>query len=111
MSIITILISAAIAAGISYLLHFLDKDNKSMEKVKRYADNRLAEFNKYFQEKEKSLTESSAEISTRQAQAAAAVKRFEDQLTQFKKMTENLKSDSDAVNEIEEKIRQKIERN
>ena len=53
MSIITILISAAIAAGISYLLHFLDKDNKSMEKVKRYADNRLAEFSKYFQEKEK----------------------------------------------------------
>ena len=49
MSIITIIISAAIAAGISYLLHVLDKDNNSMEKVKRYADKRLTEFNQYFQ--------------------------------------------------------------
>ena len=60
MSIITIIISAAIAAGISYLLHILDKDNNSMEKVKRYADKRLAEFNQYFQTERKTLDEASA---------------------------------------------------
>ena len=104
MSIITIIISAAIAAGISYLLHILDKDNNSMEKVKRYADKRLAEFNQYFQTERKTLDEASAEIETRQAQASAAIRRFEEQISQFKKMTENLQADSNAVHNIEEKI-------
>ena len=104
MSIITIIISAAIAAGISYLLHILDKDNNSMEKVKRYADKRLAEFNQYFQTERKTLDEASAEIETRQAQASAAIRRFEEQISQFKKMTENLQADSDSVHNIEEKI-------
>ena len=104
MSVITIIISAAIAAGISYLLHILDKDNNSMEKVKRYADKRLAEFNQYFQTERKTLDEASAEIETRQAQASAAIRRFEEQISQFKKMTENLQADSNAVHNIEEKI-------
>ena len=104
MQIITILIAGIIAAAVSYALHIVDKNNQSMEKVKRYADKRLGEFDSYFHGKEKNLSNVTAELDTKQIQAVAAVNRLEKQIADFKKMTENLSSDSNAVKNIEEKI-------
>ncbi|MBQ5999157.1 MAG: hypothetical protein IJL70_06795 [Treponema sp.] len=104
MTILTLFLSAAVAAGISYALHMVDRENNSLEKVKRYADKRLGEVKEAFQELEKNLTSNSANLETKNMQASAAVKRLESQIAEFKKMTDDLSSDTNAVRSIEQKI-------
>ena len=53
MPVITILIAAAIAAGVSYALHFLGEDNNRKESVKKYADKRQAEIAAFINEQVK----------------------------------------------------------
>ena len=105
MSVITILIAAAVAAGISYALHLLDKNNQTMEKVKRFTDKRMGDFEAYFKEREKNLTAAKSQLEASQMQAVAAVSRLENQIAEFQKMTKNLSGDSTAVRSIEEKIK------
>ena len=104
MSVITIIFAAAVAAGISYALHIFDKESNSMEKVRKYADKRQSDFDAYFQAQEKKLSAAQTEIDSQQMRAVAAVKRLEQQISDFQKMTDNLKSDSEAVHKIEERI-------
>ncbi|MBQ1949008.1 MAG: hypothetical protein II367_02490, partial [Treponema sp.] len=89
----TLLLSAGIAAGISYFLHTLDRDNNSFEKVRRYADKRQGEFDAYFQQQEKKLSSSTANLETKFMQSTAAVKRLESQIEEFQKMTDGLSHD------------------
>ena len=86
MSFLTLFLAAAIAAGISYALHVSDRDNNSLEKVKRYADKRLSEADEYFQKQTKNLTSCTANLETKYMQATAAVKRLESQIEEFRKM-------------------------
>ncbi|MCR5401993.1 MAG: hypothetical protein K6E78_10430, partial [Treponema sp.] len=83
MSVITIIIAAAISAGISYALHIIDKDKNSMEKVRKYADKRQADFEVYFKEREKELGAAKADVASEQMKAVAAVKRLEQQISEF----------------------------
>ena len=105
MAIITILIASAIAAGVSFLFRQLDKDNNSMEKVKKFTSLRIEEFDNYFQEKQRNLVAAGAEIDTKQQQAAAAVKRLEKQLDDFHQMAEGLQKDINSVQNIEAKLK------
>ena len=45
---IIIIIAVAVSAVFTIALKLIDKDKNSMEKVKRYADKRLGEFETYF---------------------------------------------------------------
>ena len=103
-SFLTLFISVAAAAGISYFLHTLDRENNSFEKVKRYADKRQGEFDAWFQQQEKKLTSNTANLETKFMQSTAAVKRLESQIAEFQKMTENLSGDTNAVKKIEQEI-------
>lgn len=105
MSVVTILIAAAFAAGVSYVLHLIDKDNNSMEKVKKYADKRQGEIEAFIKEQVKFLSDNTASLETKQMQAAAAIKRLDGQIAEFNKIAQNLKGDTDAVNAIEAKIK------
>ena len=104
MSVITIIIAAAISAGISYALHIIDKDKNSMEKVRKYADKRQSDFEIYFKERQNELNTAKADVASEQMKAVAAVKRLEQQINEFEKLTENLKGDSNSVEEIEGKL-------
>lgn len=105
MPVITILIAAAIAAGVSYALHFLGEDNNRKESVKKYADKRQAEIAAFINEQVKHLSDSTASLETKQMQAAAAIKRLESQIKEFNAVAENLKDDTDSVKNIEQKIK------
>ena len=105
MPVITILIAAAIAAGVSYALHFLGEDNNRKESVKKYADKRQAEIATFINEQVKHLSDSTASLETKQMQAAAAIKRLESQIKEFNAVAENLKDDTDSVKNIEQKIK------
>ena len=59
---IIIIIAVAVSAVFTIALKLIDKDKNSMEKVKRYADKRLGEFETYFGEKAKQIKMHSAEL-------------------------------------------------
>ena len=75
-----------------------------MEKIKRYAENRKAEFDKYFDERGKNLSQLSAELDTKNIAAKAAVKRLDQQYGEFMERADSLQEPLDAVNGIHEKI-------
>ena len=104
MSIIAILIAAAVSAGISYGLHIIGKSDNSMDKVRRYADKRMAEFEEFFKRRVEQLRDAKTEFDTMQDRAAATVKRLDSQLTEFDTKSANLENDSTAVKNIEDKI-------
>ena len=101
---IIIIIAVAVSAVFTIALKLIDKDKNSMEKVKRYADKRLGEFETYFGEKAKQIKMHSAELDGQQQQAVAAVKKLEIQIDEFKEMIHSLEKDTGAVHSIEEKI-------
>lgn len=101
---ITVLISAGISAVICFVVKAMDKENNSMDKVRRYADKRQAEFETYFTEKVKQVKMHSAELESQQQMAVAAVKKLDGQIEQFKQMISSLESDTSAVHAIENKI-------
>ena len=105
MPVITILIAAAIAAGVSYALHFFTEDTNRKESVKKYADKRQAEIAAFINEQVKHLSDNTASLETKQMQAAAAIKRLDSQIKEFESIARNLKGDTDSVKNIEQKIK------
>ena len=73
MAVLSIIISTVIAVTVVFILRFLDRDNNSMDKVKRYADNRIAQLDEYFKEQISKLNGLSADLDTHQTAAVAAV--------------------------------------
>ncbi|MFC2330023.1 MAG: SpiroCoCo family coiled-coil protein, partial [Treponema sp.] len=104
MFIITILVAVAASAGISYGLHIIGKNDNSMDKVRRYADKRMTEFEEFFKHRVEQLRDAKTEFDTMQDRAAATVKRLDSQLTEFDTKSANLENDSAAVKSIEDKI-------
>ena len=104
MSVVTILIAAVVAAGISYTLRLIDKDSNSLEKVRKYADERKRNFELFFTQQENHLRGAKAEVEARQDQAAAAVKRLEGQIADFEAMAKKFEDDSNAVRTIEAQL-------
>ena len=50
MTLLAILISTAVAVAVVFVLHSLDRENNSMNKVKHYADSRINQLDEYFKE-------------------------------------------------------------
>lgn len=104
MNIVTVLIATVIAAVISVVIRKIDRDNNTMEKVKRYADKRQSEFDEYLQEQTKKLASAGAELETTRAQAVAAIKRLEKERDDFLQKADELKNYKNAVAAAEAKI-------
>ena len=103
-ALVIIIIAVVFSCLFSFVLRMIDKDNNSMEKVKRYADKRKADFDVYFADKVKQLKIHSAELDGEQQQAVAAVNRLEKQIGVFNEMIASLEKDTNAVHDIHEKI-------
>ena len=105
MTVITILISLACCAGLTYFFRVVDKQNNSMDKVRRYADKRLQDLGAYFDERQKQLNLAESNLKAEQGVANAAVKRLESQIGEFKSMIGSLENDSRSIEDIEAKIK------
>src|SRR5574344_1834760 len=99
-----VLIAVVLSAGVSFAIRQLDKNENSMEKVKRYAEKRQSEFDVYFKAQAEKLSVESSDLETGRIQAVAGVKRLQQQYDDFEKMTKNLDKQIGRVNKIEEKI-------
>ena len=104
MTVITILISVIFSAGIVVVLRSIDRENNSLEKVKRYADKRQGELDQYFNEQAKMLTGASAELKTQQTQAFASIKRIAKEMEGYREMIVGIQKDKAAAESIQQKI-------
>ena len=104
MTILAILISTAVAVAVVFVLHTLDKENNSMNKVKHYADSRINQLDEYFKEQISKLNGLSAEWDAHHTTAAAAVNRIEKQIADFKQISSGFDSQFEAVSNISKKV-------
>lgn len=63
----------------------LDKKDKSLEKVRKYSEKIIGDFEAYFTQKKDNLKEASLEIDTKQSHALASVKRLDSIIEEFNK--------------------------
>ena len=96
MEIVLVLVSVVISTGIAYALRAMDRDSNQMEKVKIFANNRQAQFDKYFEERSNALRADSAELETKFSQATAIIKRLDLQMEVETKVAEYGR----AINEL-----------
>ena len=103
-TIISILVASAIAAGISIFFHEADKKNNAIEKVKRYADKRQEDLAAFYKTVEGKVNLLITEFDSRQSQANAAVKLLSQHYDEFSNKIQTLDDNIRAVQEIEKQI-------
>ncbi|MBP5452118.1 MAG: hypothetical protein J6Y16_07780 [Treponema sp.] len=102
--VLAIVVSAALAAVISIVISQVTKSQNAMDKVKKYADRRQAEFDEYFKTEKDNIQLLRSELESKDAQAKAAVKRLDQQKAEFDKLVSSLQDPIDQVNYITEKV-------
>ena len=106
MEIVLILISVVISSGVVFAFRMIDRDNNSMEKVKRYADKRQEDMGKFIEERYRNLRAAAAELETKKDQAVATVKRLAQEMEGYQKIIASVQKDKSAAEEIEQRISQ-----
>ncbi|MBO4547405.1 MAG: hypothetical protein J5700_07505, partial [Treponema sp.] len=76
MEIFLVIIAVLISSGVAFALRMADRDNNSMDKVKRYADKRQEDLGKFIDARFQALRAAAAELETKKDQAVATVKRL-----------------------------------
>ena len=102
---IGIIISVIVSTVVSAIISRLGRNENSMEKIKRYADNRQAGFDTYFEEQKNKLNLLASDLETKDIQAKAAVKRMQVQIDECDKIRSSFEAPVSAIQNIEEKIK------
>jgi len=91
------LITLGIVAGALLVYRFLDRDNRSLEKVKKYADRLKDELAAFVDQRQASLKDFSIELDVRQ-------KAAKEVLVRVREIEEGLNSRSDALDAVGKRI-------
>ncbi len=103
-TVLSVFIPTAIAVAVIFLFRSLDRENNSMGKITNYVKRKMGECDAYFAGQKDHLEGLKADLDTRQTTAAAAVKRLEQQIEDFKQMSSGFDRHFSAVDAIGEKI-------
>lgn len=98
--LITLLICIAIIIGFRQS----DKNNRSIEKARRFGDKIKDDLNSFINEKKVILTDLTAELSAHQNKAIVTVKRLDDVYKQFLDNTAAIENRTAAIQEIDKYI-------
>ena len=71
---ITVLISLLVSLVVVCGFRYLDRNNRSVEKVKKYTDKIKAEFDDYFGSQQQELKNKALDLDVQKTQAIASVK-------------------------------------
>jgi len=82
----------------------LDKNNRSIEKVKKFGDKLKSDLDQYISDKTGKLDESTVALTVEQSKAVAAVKRLETIREDFAAKEQSLSERAAAIDEIGKKI-------
>jgi len=96
-------ITLALCLSIVLIFRQLDKNSRSIDKVRKFSDKVKGEFELHFAKKREELQNASVEIDVKQSQAVAAVKRLEKIIEEFDGKTKNYEKHIAAVNQLEQR--------
>ena len=77
--LLAIIISAALSAVISVVLGQINKNENSLERVRKYAEKRQGEFDDYFKKQRETIKDLESGLESKDIIAKAAVKRLDEQ--------------------------------
>ena len=103
-TILGIVIAVVLSAIVSVVIQQTGKNENSMEKVKRYANQRQAEFDEYFEKQTESIKLLANDLDTKDIQVKAAIKRMQMQIDECRQTTENFENPVQNIENIKNKI-------
>ena len=103
-NIIFNIITLVICVGIIISFRQNDKNNRSIEKARRYGEKIKEDLESFINEKQSNLSEVSTELEVQQTRAIAAVKKLDDIYNEFMSKSGTLESRSEAIKEIDRYI-------
>ena len=80
---ITVLISLLVSLVVVCGFRYLDRNNRSVEKVKKYTDKIKAEFDTYFGSQQQELKNKALDLEVQKTQAIASVKSLQNLQKEF----------------------------
>ncbi|AIN92988.1 hypothetical protein H0R90_05540 [Treponema putidum] len=98
------IVTLAICVGIIVAFRQSDKNNRSIEKAKRYGDKIKEDLEVFINEKNSSLSDLSTELAVQQSTAIATVKKLDDLSKMFLKQTETVEARAETIKKIDEYI-------
>ena len=103
-TILGIVIAVVLSAIVSVVIQQSGKNENSMEKVKRYANQRQAEFDEYFEKQTESIKLLANDLDTKDIQVKAAIKRMQMQIDECRQTTENFENPVQNIENLKNKI-------
>ena len=103
-TILGIVIAVVLSAIVSVVIQQTGKNENSMEKVKRYANQRQAEFDEYFEKQTESIKLLANDLDTKDIQVKAAIKRMQMQIDECRQTTENFENPVQNIENIKNSV-------
>ena len=104
MSIFGILISVGVSFVFTLALRYVDRDNRSLDKVKKYIGIQKEDLDEKFNGHIARLKNEYNEVEVKQTQAIATVRNLEDKIGEFDQLTHEFDTRIQAVDAIDSKI-------
>ena len=98
------IITAAVCLIMLIVFRRLDKKNRSIEKVKKFTDKILADFEDTFKNRVMQLENAGSELDVKQIQALAAVKKLEQEKTHFEESAADFSARTAQLDDIKNRI-------
>jgi|GEM_PF-866422 len=95
------LILIAVNIAISLFIRYLDRNNNSLEKVRRYADKVLSDFNEYVKDKTGELKNVATELEMAKHEGKILVSRLSSLATDFVSKAQGLEGRMQAIKDLE----------
>lgn len=98
------IITVAVCLIMLIVFRRLDKKNRSIEKVKKFTDKILADFEDKFEKRVMQLENAGSELDVKQIQALAAVKKLEQEKTHFEESAADFSSRTAQLDDVKNRI-------
>ena len=98
------IVTLAVCVGMIMIFRQSDKNNRSIEKAKRYGERIKEDLETFINEKQAGLSEVATELGVQQTRAIAAVKKLDEIYSQFMNNAGILEDRSAAIQEIDQYI-------
>ena len=103
------IISVVITLALIFVFRQVDKNNRSLERVKKYGDKLRDDLNIFVKEKTDGIEQSSVELETQKKATIAAIKRLESIETDIKNRSKTLESVQTHITNYDTAIRELVQ--
>ena len=98
------ILTVAVCLAVVLVFRQLDKNNRSLEKVKKFTDKIIADLGEYLKNRETQVKNAGVELDVKQSQAVAAVKRLEQNIAVFENRSAEFTKQTAVISELQKRI-------